>query len=561
MELETESRRIIGTFDSQKHSFRYTRERFTLTLASIFSVIVLAFNLGFVIWAVVLHRLEGGRGTLHEGSCEKVLHMGTGLCLAINILSTSLLVSSNYCMVGQTLLHYSHTARFTECSLRQCLCAPTTNAIDRAHQKDKWLNIDIPSIRNQREVLKKRAFFVVVPSSLISSTPSDVMLSPVSLLIESDILVTNDTNSAFPCQLVQSQASFMPMDNIFYGIYCPVEQPLQRCKLECSLPLAITVVLSILCKAITIGYSAISATEKSILTTGDAVASFIQRPDESTRGQCLLTKEAVEKLHYRLEYKPSYTIAIAACISLLIYSLTTIFDKSRVWTMGFSAINSQTLIRLRWDHNPNREHPLRQLIFSLIYFTFNPIFTATALASEWSRYANRRKGLRVSGHPESAQRSSYFVSLPYRFALPSMAFSAIPHWLISQSIFLVGIESYTDTLQRDPKRDVITCGYSLSAIVGSIAVGVVMVAWLVGFGFKRLESGMLVPGSCSLAIAAACHPALRIDGGEFVDGEGMSAAEQMPVQWGVTFVDVDGQGRSSFSSEEATGPENRKVCR
>ncbi|KAF5860572.1 hypothetical protein ETB97_001345 [Aspergillus alliaceus] len=361
--------------------------------------------------------------------------------------------------------------------------------------------------------------------------------------------------------------------------------PLQRCKLECSLPLAITVVLSILCKAITIGYSAISATEKPILTTGDAVASFIQRPDESTRGQCLLTKEAVEKLHYRLEYKPSsfndtpkrrraavsrqcfnlgivaYTIAIAACISLLIYSLTTIFDKSRVWTMGFSAINSQTLIRLRWDHNPNREHPLRQLIFSLIYFTFNPIFTATALASEWSRYANRRKGLRVSGHPESAQRSSYFVSLPYRFALPSMAFSAILYWLISQSIFLVGIESYTDTLQRDPKRDVITCGYSLPAIVGSIAVGVVMVAWLVGFGFKRLESGMLVAGSCSLAIAAACHPALRIDGGEFVDGEGMSAAEQMPVQWGVTFVDVDGQGRSSFSSEEATGLENRKVCR
>lgn len=92
----------------------YSGWRFTLALASLASVIVLAFNLGFVIWAAVHHTVEKGRGTLHEGNCEKVQHMSTGLHFAINILSTSLLGASNYCMVCRDLLCSSCTAGFAE---------------------------------------------------------------------------------------------------------------------------------------------------------------------------------------------------------------------------------------------------------------------------------------------------------------------------------------------------------------------------------------------------------------------------------------------------------------
>jgi hypothetical protein len=39
--------------------------------------------------------------------------------------------------------------------------------------------------------------------------------------------------------------------------------------------------------------------------------------------------------------------------------------------------------------------------------------------------------------------TSYFLSLPYRYAIPLMGTSAILHWLISQSLFLVGIEVHS----------------------------------------------------------------------------------------------------------------------
>ncbi|KAE8405751.1 hypothetical protein BDV37DRAFT_292944 [Aspergillus pseudonomiae] len=646
----------------------YSGWRFTLALASFASVIVLAFNLGFVIWAAVHRKVEGNRGTLHEGNCEKVQHMSTGLHFAINILSTSLLGASNYCMVRWGLISSPCT---------------TWKDIDRAHGKGRWVDIGVPSIRNLRQVSKRRA--VLYNSTIFAITSansyrvfigpegfdkldvqnitlhdgdpaSDVLLRlhaeaqngtlqrlDISQCVNayatdfqtsygSLIVVTNDTDQAVQYHSVQHQATFMPVENLgakasdpyqwicssqrqakdrtcgqllsdvkdqvsknnwyVYGYqvgYCLAERPPQRCKLEYSLPLAIIVVVFNLVKAIIIGYTAANVTTKPILTTGDAVASFIQRPDDFTRGHCLLTSESVKKRTHRPSYKSStfnstpkrwhaavsskryllglvsYTLTIAIVISLCVFGVSTIRDKSSTWTMGLGAVNAQTLITgTNWVTSLISNALIAntpQLLFSMIYFTFNAIFTAMTLAAEWSRYANHRKGLRVSGTPENAQRSSYFLSFPYRFAVPALAFSAILHWLISQSLFLVGIESYTEKLQRDPTRDVMTCGYSPPAMASAIVVGTVMMAWLVGFSFRRLESGMPVAGSCSLAIAAACHPTLSLKGGEYVEEEGKWGVEQMKVQWGVTYVDSDGEGHCSFSSGEVGVPEDGKVYR
>lgn len=87
--------------------------------------------------------------------------------------------------------------------------------------------------------------------------------------------------------------------------YCLAERPPQRCKLEYSVPLAIIVIVFNLVKAIIIGYTAASATKKPILTTGDAVASFMQKPDEFTRGQCLISRESVKTRPCRPSYKSS----------------------------------------------------------------------------------------------------------------------------------------------------------------------------------------------------------------------------------------------------------------
>lgn len=74
--------------------------KFTVALASSASMFVLAFSLGFILWAVQRHQLQSNRGTLHEGACDRVKVISIVLHLVINILSTILLGASNYCMVS-----------------------------------------------------------------------------------------------------------------------------------------------------------------------------------------------------------------------------------------------------------------------------------------------------------------------------------------------------------------------------------------------------------------------------------------------------------------------------
>lgn len=82
----------------------FSGARFTLALASAASILVFAFNLGFLLWVVARDRLREGRGMLYEGDCDRVRHLGTGLHLLINILGTTLLGASNYGMVRRGLL-------------------------------------------------------------------------------------------------------------------------------------------------------------------------------------------------------------------------------------------------------------------------------------------------------------------------------------------------------------------------------------------------------------------------------------------------------------------------
>src|SRR5690242_2964491 len=100
-----------------------------------------------------------------------------------------------------------------------------------------------------------------------------------------------------------------------------------------------------------------------------------------------------------------------------------------------------------------------------------------------------------------------------------MALSAILHWLVSQSIFLVAVDvydwdgapqvskpwaapySYQDYI---PQGDWKSCGYSPIAIFTVIILGVLMVVTMIGFRFVPLKGGMNFAGSCSVAISAAC---------------------------------------------------------
>ena len=71
--------------------------KFTLFLAINAGVIVLFFNVGFLLYCLT-HRDDGQslNTTLFDGDCTEVHRLGVGLHLIINVLSTILLGASNF---------------------------------------------------------------------------------------------------------------------------------------------------------------------------------------------------------------------------------------------------------------------------------------------------------------------------------------------------------------------------------------------------------------------------------------------------------------------------------
>ncbi|KAJ5153644.1 uncharacterized protein N7500_009083 [Penicillium coprophilum] len=360
--------------------------------------------------------------------------------------------------------------------------------------------------------------------------------------------------------------------------YCLSESVPERCTVEYSLSLVIVVILSNIIKMVILCWITITMAECPILTTGDAISSFIEIPDHTTRRQCLLSRDMVIKPvneNMRFDAKPrrwgssvsrrrwvicllSYFISILVCISLLIIGVLA--GGGAPWAVGLGEPNITTMIAgLPSSLLANTIIAnLPQAVFSVLYFSSNAIYTIMALTNEWSYHAYKRKGLRVSTLPQGSQRSTYFLSLPYRYSLPLLVFSGILHWLMSQSIYLLSTRSYGTALTREPEGDTFTCGYSPSAIISTISVGVFMLTCLVAIAFKRLKSGMPVAGSCSLAIAAACHPSLA--DGEESEMEGMARTDgTLPLKWGVEKSEGDGIGHCSLSSEQVELPLDGRV--
>jgi len=198
-----------------------------------------------------------------------------------------------------------------------------------------------------------------------------------------------------------------------------------------------------------------------------------------------------------------------------------------------------------------------QVVLSFIYFTFNGLFTSMSSAREWSSYAKKRAGLRVSSKPVGEQRSAYFLQLPYRFSLPLISLSIFIHWLVGQSLFLVSVEFYTSdvsvrgkTRLEDPIHDPVVTGYDDLVTHGWSPIGLVlvmvtltvMILSLVIVGRRQLPSGMPVVASCSLAMSAACHTMPY-----------EPEAWKKEVTWGVTPGGIDGDGSDvphcSFTSD------------
>ncbi|KAI0189431.1 hypothetical protein F4808DRAFT_467495 [Astrocystis sublimbata] len=327
--------------------------------------------------------------------------------------------------------------------------------------------------------------------------------------------------------------------------------------------------------------------KESVLSTlGDAISSFLQEPDETTKDMCLATKhdftrkkKAKEKEKEKDSDLPShprawkmsqnrwmaaatwqqwltlvllyvaFIVGLFTTNGLLVTSLKNRDFKltfSFFRSLGFGAVSELTYLNIQLP----RSDPVGlianvliinspQLLFSLMYSVCGAVVTTLLVQREFSRMYTRgfRKPLRVS-EPVGIQRSSYFISLPLRYGVPVNIFSAVFHWLISQSYFLARITALLPTGEEDYANSFSTLGYSPYAIIvtGIIAFGNLLL--IVLLGCRKYDGTMGLVSTNSMAISAACHglPEDRAHG------------HLLPLQWGVVEVGEDGVGHCASTS-------------
>ncbi|PWY87377.1 hypothetical protein BO70DRAFT_287518 [Aspergillus heteromorphus CBS 117.55] len=337
--------------------------------------------------------------------------------------------------------------------------------------------------------------------------------------------------------------------------YCLSQAATEHCELQFSPMIALLVLACNIVKIVCMFLTARTDRRDIFLTVGDAVASFLTRPDPTTAGMGLLSRANLTQgpqpwrsrraAYWRLATKQTaspraqpwamlvprqrwmaavrlsqWVGTILVCLGVMSlggYFLSTALQSLRdelyrttmtgLWDLGFGTATPYTIIPFR--HSTVIAMALLancpQLVVSTAYFLYNNLLTHMLLVAEYDDYASQRKPLRVSW-PEGVQRSSYYLSLPYRYSLPLAVASMVLHWLVSASLFYVEVIPF-DTWGNAVYNDqIIACGYAPIGIICAILLGFVMTSSILILGLRRLQSHMPLAGSCSAAISAACHP-------------------------------------------------------
>ncbi|KAJ5724798.1 hypothetical protein N7493_006526 [Penicillium malachiteum] len=240
----------------------------------------------------------------------------------------------------------------------------------------------------------------------------------------------------------------------------------------------------------------------------------------------------------------------------LLFSIATVvtgYDSAKgaisgIWSMGFGSANLKTLITRHLSHKIIALILLAnvpQLILSIQYYLINTMLTCMLVAAEWDGYALHRKHLRVS-NPQGDQRSTYYLSMSFRYSVPKLTLFTLAHWMVSQSLFFVNVVGYDVHGQEDKLTSTRGVCYSPLAIL--IVFFLLSACYIVCIVLcrKRFKSYAPVVAHCSAAISAACHPPV-----DDVD------AALKPVMWGEIVVHGDGldeiNGRGNQQEDEKIG--------
>ncbi|RAL07797.1 uncharacterized protein BO97DRAFT_446566 [Aspergillus homomorphus CBS 101889] len=367
--------------------------------------------------------------------------------------------------------------------------------------------------------------------------------------------------------------------------HCLIKEEEQRCQLFFSPPIAIVVIICNITKVICMLLTARVKRTDLLLRVGDALASFLTRPDPTTLGRCLISRAEVTRrpqawrlsairlgrpTGYTLQqrapspdsqplddlsprFKPAtpkiyplvlpprkrwyqaaswtrWTVVLTffvACITTSIWLVSyavvqSAGDFDSAMDLGFAQTSASTMI----------EYLSRNMI-ALVLLANTPqivlsmlYFLVNGVLTCMHVAAEwdgyaRHRRPLRVSWPRGQQQSSYYLSLPYQYSGPLLVLSATLHWLLSQSIFFVNIKVYNVYGEEDEQGSSRGCCYSPMAMFITLWVGLLGLGLLLAVGARQFKSHMPLATHCSAAISAACHPPPADEG-----------AATKPLMWG-----------------------------
>lgn len=406
--------------------------------------------------------------------------------------------------------------------------------------------------------------------------------------------------------------------------YCLVEyQDVEQCQLQ-YVPYILIIVIC--CNIIKLACMSTTAcylwnkNEPIFATVGDAVSSFMERPDETTANWCLIDlktskvwrnrgslddkqiKAEEEVGVYRRKpvirliqatSKTRWWTTILLCTGYLITGIgllvTAIYNirsmtaspsslSTILSTYGLGKVTNLNLMYMQQSSSSTALISsilfanLFQVILSMTYFLFNSLWTAQCSAIEWASYIGTRKPLRVTW-PKGQQQSTYYLNLPYKYGVPLVIMLAVLHFLISQSIFLARVQYYNPDGTKSVNF-ISTTAYSPLGLLVVVCVGGTLILALVAHSFRKIDNRIPVHGNSSAVISALCHTAK----GQYTNDQGIllehpsQDMSECNVQWGVVrpidasfkfkneiTVDMmfeDTVGHCAFTADEVQLPES-----
>ncbi|CUS09939.1 unnamed protein product, partial [Tuber aestivum] len=363
-------------------------------------------------------------------------------------------------------------------------------------------------------------------------------------------------------------------------IGCKSEKTPEKCKVQFSLGIMIVVICCNLIKACSMVIAVARSREPTLVTLGDALDSFLRTPDQATIGMCFAGQRFVKREwrsglrimpeQWKVKGVQRWRTSVSTtrwrtcnffCLAVIVaagwllqsgmakdgaYLQTDIasMQKDKRWTRGFGKINSISLVALHFRNITEATllANLPQTILSFLSLTYNSLFTCMLSAHEWSLFSHHRRTLRVTS-PRPGQRSTYWLQMPYTYAIPLMTLSGLLHWLASQSIFLARVE-ISDPAGGEISSTISGLGYSCIATIFVLILAALAFLTATGMGYRRFAGEIATVGSCSAAISAACH----------AWGEDSEAIIGKKVRWGdVGIVPNLGVRHLTFSSSEQVG--------